>query len=162
MTFMIGGIRLFKYFAAHPRLGEISKTISKSSLALGHFVLVLFTLLWIYASVGHFLFAYAMPDEFGTMGRSCVAMIQMIAGEISYNSLVEAFGSSTVDYQVYAYIPVILFYFGKAARAPSASRFPNDGVVTSRKPQASFSLSSCCSSTCASKLLSVELSLIHI
>ena len=156
MTFMIGGIRLFKYFAAHPRLGEISKTISKSSLALGHFVLVLFTLLWIYASVGHFLFAYAMPDEFGTMGRSCVAMIQMIAGEISYNSLVEAFGSSTVDYQVYAYIPVILFYFGKAARAPSASRFPNDGVVTPRNPQASFSLSSCCSSTCASKLLSVE------
>ena len=41
MTFMIAGVRLFKYFASHPRLGEVSEPLAISSVALGHFFVVL-------------------------------------------------------------------------------------------------------------------------
>ena len=76
-TFMIAGVRFFKYFAVHPRLGEISETIAISATPIGHFALVFVTLLFVFAYVGHFLFAFAMPEEFGTVWDSVQATIKM-------------------------------------------------------------------------------------
>ena len=111
-TFMIAGVRFFKYFAVHPRLGEISETIAISATPIGHFALVFVTLLFVFAYVGHFLFAFAMPEEFGTVWDSVQATIKMMNGEISFQALETAYGSSTVYFQSAAYIPVVLFYFG--------------------------------------------------
>ena len=110
--FLISGFRLFKYFADHPRLGEISKTMSRASIAIGHFLVVFIVMLLVFGCAGHFLFAYAYPTDWGSMSASMIATIKMITGEISYKSLVAAYGSTTVDFQTAAEIPVMLFFFG--------------------------------------------------
>ena len=52
------------------------------------------TLLFVFAYVGHFLFAFAMPEEFGTVWDSVQATIKMMNGEISFQALETAYHSA--------------------------------------------------------------------
>ena len=112
MGFMIAGFGLFEYFQAHPRLGEMSRTISRAANDIGHFACVFIVTLLTYACAGHFMYAYSYPQDFGTFFSSVIAMVRMITGEISYTALENAYGSTSVPFIQYAYMPVMMFYFG--------------------------------------------------
>ena len=78
MGFMIAGFGLFEYFQAHPRLGEMSRTISRAANDIGHFACVFIVTLLTYACAGHFMYAYSYPQDFGTFFSSVIAMVRMI------------------------------------------------------------------------------------
>ena len=84
----------------------------KAAWDIGHFGLVFVLILINYACVGHFLYAFSYPDDFGTLFASVIAMIKMITGEIDYSDLTDAYGSTSVPFSPFSYLPVQMFYFG--------------------------------------------------
>ena len=79
---------------------------------IGHFAIVFVLILVNYACVGHFLYAFSYPDDFGSLFSSVIAMIKMITGQIEYSDLTDAYGSTSVPFNSLSYLPVQMFYFG--------------------------------------------------
>jgi len=57
---------------------------------MGHFFIVFAALLLVFSGSGHFLFAYAYPDEFGTLQLSFIATFKLLSGSISIQNLKDA------------------------------------------------------------------------
>lgn len=82
------GLRLFKSFAAQPRLALVTKTISKASIDIIHFGLVFFTTIAIYAASALALFGHEL-QEFSTYPRSYGATMRCILGDFEWEALEE-------------------------------------------------------------------------
>lgn len=79
-------IRLFKAFAAQPRLSIVTKTLSSSAVDLVHFLLVFLSIFFSYAVAGIVLFGREV-DGFTTPGRAVVTCFRTMMGDFDWDEL---------------------------------------------------------------------------
>ena len=71
-------VRMFRLLRAVPGLQRVIIALIHSLPSLGYIGLLLTLLMYIYAVVGHFLFAAADPDHFGNAGTAMRTLLQVV------------------------------------------------------------------------------------
>ena len=74
--------RTFKYLDAHPRLGQVTRTISHGWVRISHFALVYVFFVIGYAVLGHYMFGASL-DAFAEIPQSIMATILLLDGNIA-------------------------------------------------------------------------------
>mmetsp|Transcript_33993 Transcript_33993/g.88683 ORF Transcript_33993/g.88683 Transcript_33993/m.88683 type:complete len:634 (-) Transcript_33993:804-2705(-) len=80
-------LRLFKSFAAQPRLSLVTQTLYKASVDVLHFLLVFLTIFFTYAVGGMSLFGHHMED-FATILRAVNSCWRVILGDFDMSQLI--------------------------------------------------------------------------
>jgi len=79
-------LRLFKAFAAQPRLSVVTRTLTTSSVDLSHFLIIYMSVFMMYAVAAVVLFGRDIPD-FTTVGRSVTTCFRMMLGDFDWDTL---------------------------------------------------------------------------
>ena len=74
-------MRILRLVSVAPQLRLIITTMLTSIPSMGHVVLLLGMLLYIYGIAGFYLFADVDPDRWGTLGRAILSMFQVVTLE---------------------------------------------------------------------------------
>merc|ERR1719265_230686 len=78
--------RLFKAFAAQPRLALVTRTLSMAAIDVGHFGIVFVTIFFSYAVMGHTLFGREVYD-FSDLGRSVNSCFCILMGDFDLSEM---------------------------------------------------------------------------
>merc|ERR1719261_2060923 len=79
-------LRLFKAFAAQPRLALVTRTLSTASVDVAHFGIVFFAIFFSYAVMANALFGREM-DSFSTIGRSTNTCFRVLMGDFDVSEM---------------------------------------------------------------------------
>mmetsp|Transcript_51057 Transcript_51057/g.154577 ORF Transcript_51057/g.154577 Transcript_51057/m.154577 type:complete len:785 (-) Transcript_51057:252-2606(-) len=79
-------LRLFKAFAAQPRLAVVTRTLVLAFNDLAHFGIVLLSIFTTYAVMGNALFGFEV-STFATFGRSCSSLFRALMGDFSVEDM---------------------------------------------------------------------------
>lgn len=83
MTVML---RLFKSFAAQPRLSVVTRTLSNSATDMGHFFIIFFSVFFCMAVNSVLLFGQDIPD-FATLPRAVVTNFRGMCGDWDWSAM---------------------------------------------------------------------------
>jgi len=78
--------RLFKAFAAQPKLGVVTKTMKNASVDIYHFGIVLSTIFFTFSLMGCAYFG-SEYDRFATIERSCMGLFRFLMGDFSIEDM---------------------------------------------------------------------------
>ncbi|CAJ1450924.1 unnamed protein product [Effrenium voratum] len=92
-------LRLFKAFAAQPRLAIVTKTLALAANDLTHFGIVFLSIFFTYVTMGMAFFGREI-ESFASFDRACLALLEALMGEFSVEEM-ELSGR-----------PVAFFFFG--------------------------------------------------
>eukprot|EP00913_Durusdinium_trenchii_P000297 g271.t1 len=92
-------MRLFKAFAAQPRLAIVTKTLALAANDLTHFGIVFLSIFFTYVAMGMAFFGREV-ESFASFDRACLALLEALMGEFSVEEM-ELSGR-----------PVAFFFFG--------------------------------------------------
>ena len=79
-------MRLFKAFAAQPRLSLVTETLKIAAVDILHFFVVFAAIFSALSAVGMCLFGYH-DEDFSTFGRASITSFQVLLGEYDWKSL---------------------------------------------------------------------------
>jgi len=79
-------LRLFKTFNAQPRLGVVTRTLSRSANDMAHFGLVFMTIFVSFIVSGHVLFGQDL-DDFATFDRAFVTCFRCMMGDFDWEEM---------------------------------------------------------------------------
>lgn len=88
-------LRLFKGFAAQPRLGVVTSTITESASDILHFLIVFASVFFGYALAGVVVFGRKMP-EFCDIGTSMTTCWKMVFGDFDWQRAQRVASGETV------------------------------------------------------------------
>lgn len=74
-------LRVMRTFTVMPRLQKIVQILFTSLPALGHVLILLGLLFYVYGTAGTFLYGSVAPQHFGTLGRSLLTLFQVMTLE---------------------------------------------------------------------------------
>ena len=74
-------LRVLRLISALPELRLLVATMLRSLASIGHVVLLLSALIYIYAVVGYHLFHHIDPEHWGTLGLSLLSLFQVLTLE---------------------------------------------------------------------------------
>jgi len=92
-------MRLFKAFAAQPRLAIVTKTLALAANDLTHFGIVFLSIFFTYVAMGMAFFGREV-ESFASFDRACLALLEALMGEFSVEEM-ELSGR-----------PIAFFFFG--------------------------------------------------
>lgn len=92
-------MRLFKAFAAQPRLAIVTKTLALAANDLTHFGIVFLSIFFTYVAMGMAFFGREV-EAFASFDRACLALLEALMGEFSVEEM-ELSGR-----------PIAFFFFG--------------------------------------------------
>ena len=103
-------LRIARLVSALPDLRLIIDTMLRSIPSMGHVILLQGLLIYIYGVLGWHLFAEADPAHWGTLGRACASLFQILTLEGWVEMAAEARGSTRAAWFFFAsYIVIAVF-----------------------------------------------------
>ena len=78
---LIRVLRVLRLVSAVPQLRLIVATLVRSIPSMGHVIMLMSVIFYIYAIAGVHLFAQADPDHWGSLGRSLLTLFQLVTLE---------------------------------------------------------------------------------
>jgi voltage-gated sodium channel len=74
-------LRILRVVTAYPELKLIVNTMLKSIPSMGHVILLVALLMYVYGIIGFYKFGAIDPDHWGTLGRSLLSLFQVLTLE---------------------------------------------------------------------------------
>lgn len=103
-------LRIARLVSAMPDLRLIIDTMLRSIPSMGHVILLQALLVYVYGVLGWHLFAEADPAHWGTLGRACASLFQILTLEGWVEMAAEARGATRAAWIFFAsYIVVAVF-----------------------------------------------------